>query len=92
LFEHRLTGQVLDDDHARLPCRACHAQLRSKAGLTCGTAGCHKREGVAFAVDRPGPTVTTRPAAAATQLVLVPPATTRPATRPVIRRIRWGGP
>jgi hypothetical protein len=89
IFEHRSTGQLLDADHVKLQCTVCHTKLKSKEGLTCGDAACHKRDGIAFPTDRPGTTVTTRPAA---QLVAAhTPPTSQPATRPFIRRIRRGG-
>ena len=89
-FSHASTGQVLDDDHAKLACRQCHATLKSKVAVTCGDAACHKRGGIAFPVDRPGRTVSTRPAAV--QLVAAPVASSQPSTRPIVRRIRWGAP
>ena len=92
-FDHRLTGQLLDSDHAGLRCGQCHTQLKSKAKLTCGGAECHQRAGVAFPADRPGATLTTRPVqlASAPPVVAVARPDTQPATRPVIRRIRRGG-
>jgi hypothetical protein len=90
LFDHRVTGQLLDRDHADLRCGQCHTVLKSKSKLTCGGAECHQRTGIAFPADRPGATVTTRPV----QLASAPPVMrpeTQPATRPVIRRIRRGG-
>jgi hypothetical protein len=89
VFEHRVTGQLLDSDHASLRCGQCHAQFKSKVKLSCGGAECHKRPGITFPVDRPGATVTTRPAV---QVAAAPPsAGKQPSTRPVIRRIRRGG-
>ena len=90
VFDHRITGQLLDSDHTDLRCGQCHTQLKSKVKLTCGGAECHQRTGIAFPADRPGATVTTRPV----QLASAPPLSrpdTQPATRPVIRRIRRGG-
>jgi hypothetical protein len=90
VFDHRLTGQLLDSDHVGLRCGQCHTQLKSKAKLTCGGAECHQRTGIAFPADRPGATVTTRPVQLASAPPVSPPAS-QPATRPVIRRIRRGG-
>jgi hypothetical protein len=89
-FDHRVTGQLLDSDHANLRCGRCHATLKSKVGLRCGGAECHRRAGISFPEDRPGVVVTTRPTVL---LVAAPPpaAGTQPATRPVVRRIRRGG-
>jgi hypothetical protein len=90
-FDHRVTGQLLDTDHRDLRCGQCHGQLKSKVKLSCGGAECHQRTGIAFPADRPGAIVTTRPV----QLASAPPtstaASTQPATRPIIRRIRRGG-
>jgi hypothetical protein len=98
-FEHRLTGQILDKDHATLACADCHAQLKLKQTPTCGGATCHKsRPTIALPNDRPGsmaPTAT-QPApgvsaAAAEQEITIHDdanPTTRPTTRPRIVRIR----
>ena len=90
-FEHRVTGLLLDDDHARLPCGQCHTQLKSKVSLTCGEAACHRRAGVAFPLDRPGTDVATRPAVQLAAATAPAAAGARPATRPFIRRVRRGG-
>ena len=67
-FDHRSTGQILDKDHQSLVCGACHTELKSKVNLTCGDASCHKKGGViAYPARRPGPVVTTRPAATGTE-------------------------
>jgi hypothetical protein len=86
VFAHRTTGQVLDKDHEALTCGQCHVNLRSKAGLTCGGAACHRAEPtIAFPARRPGPIVAAQPAIA--QATFAPPAT-QPTTRAVIKRIR----
>ena len=87
-FTHAMTGQLLDKDHADLQCAHCHASYKSKFGLSCGGSECHAKRLITFPHERPGPTVTTRPAV--TQLAVAPPidATTQPTTRAVIKRIR----
>jgi Class III cytochrome C family len=86
VFSHRTTGQVLDKDHESLKCGQCHGKLRSKVGMTCGDASCHRSDPtIAFPANRPGPVVTTRPAVAASPTSR---PTTRPTTRAVIQRIR----
>lgn len=85
-FAHQTTGQMLDADHAKLKCGQCHANYKSTVAMSCGTANCHKRSGVAFPKDRPGPVVTTRPAVV--QIAAAAPAATQPTTRAVIKRIR----
>jgi hypothetical protein len=61
-FEHAVTGQSLDQDHAGLKCVQCHAKLRSKQELACGGGACHARDPtIAYPNRRPGPLVTTRP-------------------------------
>lgn len=87
VFSHRTTGQVLDKDHQSLKCGQCHDKLRSKVGLTCGDASCHRGDPtIAFPAKRPGPVVTTQPAALVAAAASRP--TTRPTTRAVIKRIR----
>lgn len=91
VFEHRITGQLLDDDHASLKCGQCHTDLKNREGLTCGGAACHEKEpSITFTTHRPGPTVTTQPAVIQVAVSEPAPATpaTQPTTRAVIRRIR----
>ena len=55
-FDHRTTGQALDDDHAALGCRQCHQKLDFGATMSCNTAACHDRgEPIIFPDERPGP-------------------------------------
>jgi predicted CXXCH cytochrome family protein len=57
-FDHALTGQQLDDDHAALTCAQCHHGFDFTIDPTCGDSACHG-EGkiVALPNDRPGPFV-----------------------------------
>ena len=68
-FEHARTVQLLDEDHARLDCFACHTTLKSRENVTCGVAAaCHpKNPAITFPAHRPGPVnpnPTTRPSRA----------------------------
>ena len=56
-FDHRITGQVLDENHADADCTDCHAENEYDRPPTC--AECHDEEddGIAFPAKRPGPTV-----------------------------------
>jgi len=93
-FEHAMTGQALDKDHASLRCNQCHAQLKTTAPPTCGDASCHvEYPDLSFPQDRPGPVIaTTRPARGLQQLAseeeIDVVAATRPATCPTIVQIR----
>lgn len=63
-FHHASTGQVLDVNHANLKCGQCHPNLKSRTGLSCGDASCHKDpKSSEFPLKRPGPTTATRPSA-----------------------------
>lgn len=65
-FEHSAkSGQILDKDHADLPCGACHEKLKTRQSPSCGGTECHKAT-VTFPDKRPGPTATpaTRPVVA----------------------------
>lgn len=53
-FDHLLTGQQLDDDHADLTCAQCHRAFDFAVDPTCGDAACHGETVVAFPTDRPG--------------------------------------
>ncbi|MAE67308.1 MAG: hypothetical protein CMJ18_23855 [Phycisphaeraceae bacterium] len=60
-FDHERTGQVLDADHASLPCSRCHAKLDFHANPGCGSAECHDPgAAVAFPDHRPGPIIEAR--------------------------------
>jgi hypothetical protein len=93
-FEHAMTGQTLDKDHASLRCNQCHAQLKTTAAPTCGDASCHaEHPDVSFPQDRPGDVVAaTRPARGLRQLAeeqeVDIASATQPVTRPSIVRIR----
>jgi hypothetical protein len=72
-FEHRLTGQLLDENHATLSCAQCHIRVKAETVLTCGGSECHDpARQIAFPKDRPGP--------------LLPKAapSTAPSTRPTV--------
>ncbi len=56
-FDHALTGQTLDDDHADLTCEQCHRSLDFVAQADCGDSACHGQKMVALPKDRPGPQV-----------------------------------
>ena len=65
-FEHSITGQLLDSDHATLKCAQCHGDRGArvvrgqpvKMPPTCGGAACHKDDpAIAFPNQRPGPRV-----------------------------------
>jgi len=87
-FEHRVTGQVLDNDHTTLQCAQCHAQLKTKLTPTCGDSSCHKpSQAIAFPKSRPGPTVTKR----VDTIVAVASPTSQPSTKPAIVKIRSVG-
>lgn len=97
-FQHVQVGQELDEDHAHLPCGACHLRLKTKGWPSCGDATCHPRLEVAFPMERPGPM---RPRPGEDLGVAVNPpgleVGARPsgvpaaATRPTVIRIRRGG-
>jgi hypothetical protein len=95
-FDHRVTGQSMDDDHAKLACVKCHALLKTNVDPTCGDAKCHGKSDrpIVFPNDRPGPIVaTTQPArtiraAMIAQEILSVPSATQPATKPTVLRIR----
>ncbi len=54
-FEHRMTGQLLDQDHENLLCRSCHGEVKFTAIPTCGDTDCHESPELAsFPDDRPG--------------------------------------
>jgi predicted CXXCH cytochrome family protein len=59
-FDHTITGQHLDDDHADLTCAQCHHNFDFTIDPTCGDSTCHG-EGtfVSLPDDRPGPFVDT---------------------------------
>lgn len=58
-FEHRMTGQLLDEDHDDLLCRSCHGSVNFTAVPTCGDASCHKSPELAAYPDRrPGEQIT----------------------------------
>ncbi len=60
LFEHRMTGQLLDENHNELLCRECHGSVQFTATPTCGDASCHKSPEVAAYPDkRPGEQIAT---------------------------------
>jgi hypothetical protein len=72
-FDHRLTGQALDKDHASLGCVTCHEDLRTPTQLTCGDASCHKDPStIAYPTKRPGELIALK--------VTTTRATSRPAT------------
>jgi hypothetical protein len=92
-FEHAMTGQQLDADHAKLTCIQCHSGGGGRAGQglkveappTCGGAACHKKNpAIAYPAQRPGPVVQASPALQpATQPVPRPtPGARRPTTQP----------
>lgn len=85
-FQHRQTGQILDEHHADLACRQCHPRLKTRAWPSCGDATCHYDPQIVFPLDRPGPVVPV--AVAPTTAPSLPRA---PATRPTVIRIRRGG-
>lgn len=59
-FEHRSTGQTLDDDHKDIECRRCHKQPHFRDRVTCTEADCHNPELVInYPNDKPGPIVET---------------------------------
>ena len=53
-FDHRVTGQTLDDNHQRIDCVDCHAERSFEMPPTCD--GCHDEDdGVKYPERRPGP-------------------------------------
>jgi hypothetical protein len=59
-FQHAMTGQLLDRDHAHLKCGQCHSVLKARKVVTCGDSSCHRpRQRISFPRRRPGPLVTT---------------------------------
>lgn len=61
-FEHKHTGQVLDEEHVKLACLSCHVDQRSRKNPTCGGSECHEKDKtIAYPAQRPGPVVTTQP-------------------------------
>ena len=55
-FSHRVTGQVLDKNHAEHDCDVCHVERRFDRPPTCDN--CHEEEeGITFPAKRPGPPV-----------------------------------
>lgn len=89
-FNHASTGQGLDKNHEKLPCRSCHSDMQSRTSLTCSTPSCHKPGSpVAFPTHRPGPV---SPASSAPgpseESARREPATSQPASGPVMMRIR----
>lgn len=72
-FEHRMIGQLLDDDHSSLKCGQCHSVLKARKIVTCGDASCHKPDlAITYPTHRPGPLVKAAP-------------TTMPSDRPIVR-------
>ena len=57
-FDHWVTGQGLDEEHAKLGCRQCHPDLKLKIEPTCGDVACHKDRKIEYPTQRPGPIVT----------------------------------
>jgi hydrogenase small subunit len=56
VFNHAMTGQVLDEDHASAACADCHAYNRFSPAPTCSE--CHDpATGITFPHVRPGPNV-----------------------------------
>jgi hypothetical protein len=62
-FNHGITGQALDENHAELDCEGCHIDRKFDRAPTC--TECHEEEeGITVPAKRPGPVVTTAPASA----------------------------
>lgn len=60
-FQHAVTGQTMDSDHADLACGQCHLNPKLKLTPTCGDSSCHTNRAVSFPADRPGPTIPVAP-------------------------------
>jgi len=72
-FEHRLTRQLLDDNHASLSCAQCHIRVKAQTELSCGGSECHEpSRQIAFPKDRPG------------ELLPKAAPATAPSTRPTV--------
>lgn len=87
-FDHTMTGQLLDANHANLACAKCHLGQRFVATrMTCGDASCHGTDkSIAYPANRPGPMVCRTLDAPPPHVEPEPePA---PTTRAVIKRIR----
>ena len=89
-FTHQMTGQILDKDHANLPCADCHAQIKTIKGISCGASSCHKKV-ITWPATRPGPCTQATGTGATTREASTQPTATMPATHPTIIRIRRGG-
>ena len=81
-FDHRSTGQTLDDDHINLKCGECHSFLRSRQQLSCGPSACHKRPDISYPRDKPGRVIEK------TIVAANPPAATRPSIQATTRQAR----
>jgi hypothetical protein len=89
-FEHRMTGQAMDKEHAGLKCVQCHdGRLKLNRTTTCGGAECHKGDRLlAYPVDKPGPVVSSVAATSPTTRLTTVSPLTQPTTRASIQRIR----
>ncbi|MFW6038953.1 MAG: cytochrome c3 family protein [bacterium] len=56
-FDHRVTGQALDDDHAALVCGDCHRDRAFDDAPRCDNGACHGDQVVSLPKDRPGPVI-----------------------------------
>ncbi len=63
VFSHTATGQILDEDHAKLACGQCHPDPTVRTRPVCGDAACHKDRTIDHPLQRPGPMVMAGPPA-----------------------------
>ncbi len=53
-FDHRRTGQELDEEHLSLACALCHEDLQFEPTPTCGSTECHPDSRIEYPDQLPG--------------------------------------